>query len=161
MLEVEVRAKIDDLDSLRQTLATKQAKLVSEKHQIDHIYGAEKFLDDDHKIIEGGLSARIRCVDDKKTLEFKEICRTGSCLELACPLGSPEEGEKLLAKLDFEKAFTLDKTRQTYAYKDFTICLDSVADLGEFIEVEKVVSDQKDADTVSYTHLTLPTTPYV
>lgn len=142
-LEVEIRAKVDDFAEIKKALEKIRADFIKSETQIDRVFGASKFLDSDNMIIEGGLSARIREVDGKRTLEFKEILRKKGGMELSCEVSSIELAEKLLKKLDFEEAFTIKKIRESYSYKDFTICLDKVEQLGNFIEIEKITSEDE------------------
>ena len=142
-LEVEIRAKVDDFAEIKKALEKIRADFIKSEAQTDRVFGASKFLDSDNMIIEGGLSARIREVDSKRTLEFKEILREKGGMELSCEVSSIELAEKLLKKLDFEEAFTIKKLRESYSYKDFTICLDKVEQLGNFIEIEKITSEDE------------------
>jgi len=48
----------------------------------------------------------------------------------------PEEAAALLERLGFRKAFTIRKSRRTYALGGLTICCDTVEGLGEYVEVE-------------------------
>jgi len=138
-IEIEVRSKIDDFSKIKDALNKIGAVFIDSEKQIDKIFGASKFLDSEHKIIEGGIVARIREIKDKRTLELKEILREKGGIELSCPVSSIKIAEKMLKKLDFEEAFTVSKLRESYSYKDFTICLDNVEQLGNFIEVEKII----------------------
>ncbi len=142
-IEVEVRAKVNNFNEIKKALEKIGANFVNSKKQIDKIFGSAKFLDSEHKIIEGGLSARIREVDGKRTLEFKEIVREKGGIELNCEVSTIEIAEKMLKKLDFEEAFTIEKTRETYSYKDFEIALDNVEQLGSFIEIEKSINSEE------------------
>lgn len=145
-IEVEIRAKVNDFNEIKKVLGKVEADFKKSEKQMDKIFGADKFLDSEHKIIEGGIVARIREVDGKRTLEFKEILREKGGIELSCEVPSIEIAEKILKKLDFEEAFTIKKTRETYSYKDFIICLDKVDQLGDFIEVEKEITSEEKID---------------
>ncbi len=147
-IEVEIRAKVDDFEEIKMSLEKIGANFVKTENQTDKIFGADKFLDAEHKIIEGGISARIREIDGKSKLEFKEILREKGGIELSCSIPNIETGEKILSKLDFEEAFTIKKTREIYSCRDFTICLDKVEQLGNFIEIEReITSEDKVGET--------------
>lgn len=141
-IEVEIRAKIDGFEEIKEALNKIGAYFVESINQTDRIFGASKFLDSNGMIIEGGLSARIREVNDKRTLEFKEILREKGGIELNSEVASVEMAEKMLKKLDFKEAFTIKKTREDYLYEGLTISLDNVEQLGSFIEIEKIVSSE-------------------
>lgn len=138
-IEVEIKVKIDDFTRIKNVLKGVGADFVKTEKQMDKIFGASKFLDSENMMIEGGIVARIREIDGKKTLEFKEILRQKGGLELSCEISSIELAQRLLGKLDFKEAFAIKKTRELYSYKDFTICLDAVEELGDFMEIEKMV----------------------
>jgi len=142
VIEVEIRSRIKNIDFLRESLKKTGASFIENKKQIDKVFGSPIFLDENTKVIEGGLSARIRQVDDKIQLEFKEIVREGGGLEVEAGLDRMEDGISFLNKLNFTEAFTISKTREIYSYKDFLISVDRVDGLGDFIEVEKMVQNQ-------------------
>lgn len=144
MIEVEIRAKVNDLEPIKKALQELNAELVLQEHQIDSIFGREKDLDGEHKIIEGHFSARVRQKGDKKLVEFKEINRTGVGMEFSSPVSSIETGFNFLKKLDYEEAFTVEKKRELYKYKSFEICLDDVSKLGLFAEIEYSSKDGSD-----------------
>ena len=144
MIEVEVRARVDSFRGLRQALGEK-ARFMGSTHQEDKIFGHPKFLDSEHKIVEGGVVARIRESGDRKVLEFKEIIRGGGALELKHEITDPAKIKEFLGKLGFEEGFSISKVRETYLYRDLLVCLDTVEGLGQFIEVEKVVAGEQQA----------------
>lgn len=144
MIEVEIRAKVQNLELSKERLKKLNAEFLETEKQVDHIFGRAKDLDKEHKIIEGCFSARIRERGDKRNVEFKEIKRTGAGMEFSSPLASLESGFNFLKKLDFEEAFTISKIREIYKYQDFEICLDNVEQLGFFIEIEHSSKDDGD-----------------
>ncbi len=140
MIEVEVRARVDNLDDVRTVLDNMGAKLVKSLSQVDKVFELEKFLDSEHKIIEGGIVARIRQDGGKTKVQFKEISRIdGAGIELSSEVGDISLAVEFLEKLDFKECFTVCKKRNTYSYDGFVICLDDVESLGTFIEIEKMV----------------------
>lgn len=143
MIEVEIKAKVKSFQKIKAILTRKGAKLIESVKQLDIIFGHPKFLDSENKVIEGGLIARIRQENNQKVLEFKEISRKKGGIELKFEIGDIKTIEDFLNKLDFKEAFTVEKIRETYSYKEFTICLDTVKGLGKFIEIEKIVRSPK------------------
>jgi adenylate cyclase class 2 len=141
MIEVEIRANIKDIDSVRKRVLELGANHINTENQIDKIFGRAEDLDEEHKIIEGHFSARIRQKGDKKFVQFKEIKRDGIGLELSLPIDSIQDGVKFLEKLDYTEAFTVSKTRELYKLDNSEICLDKVAELGNFIEIESGSDD--------------------
>lgn len=146
MIEVEIRSKVEDVNEIKKRLGEIGAQFKGSKRQIDRIFGNKKFLDENTMIIEGGISARIRTVDDSHKLEFKEISRIGGGFEVVSQLSNPEIGIELLEKLDFTEAFTIAKQRETYSYEDFEVAVDNVEKLGCFIEIEKMIDYEADKE---------------
>jgi len=146
MIEVEIRARINDINSIKTRLSELGAEFVKSKKQVDRVFGHSHFLDENKFVIEGGLSSRIRQVDDKVSLDFKEICRKSGGIEVRSQLNSVETGLKFLEKLGFEEAFTVAKSREEYSYNDLILCLDKVALLGNFIEIEKTVNSSAEQE---------------
>ncbi len=146
MIEVEIRAKIKDVGSIKESLNKMGIQFIKNVKQIDRIFGHPKFLDKENKIIKGGLVVRIREINDSCNLEFKEIVRQGGGFEIKAKLDNVDFGIELLEKLDFNEAFVISKTRDAYKYNDFEIAIDQVEQLGDFIEIEKVVSSREKID---------------
>ena len=146
MIEVEIRAKIENNDSLKESLNSIGIQFIKTIKQEDRIFGHPKFLDENTKIIEGGLSARIRGVNNIFKLEFKEIVRQGGGIEISGDLDDAKEGIELLNKLGFEEAFAISKVRDIYKYNNFEIVLDHVEQLGNFIEIEKMVDSKEEIE---------------
>lgn len=140
MIEIEIRAKITDLNKIKKQLQEMGAKFNGSKKQIDRIFGHKQFLDENKMIIEGGLSARIRTIDSNSALEFKEISREKGGMEITANLSNANIGIEFLEKLGFEEAFTITKDREFYSLNDLEIALDNVEKLGQFIEVEKMIN---------------------
>lgn len=149
MIEVEIRAKINNKSEVQDKLKEIGAILEKSVHQVDRIFGHEMFLDENKMIIEGGLSARIRQVGQNAWLEFKEISRNkGAGIEIKANLDNMEEGLRFFEKLGFKEAFSINKQREVYSLNGFEICLDDVEQLGSFIEIEKAVLNQDETALV-------------
>lgn len=146
MIEIEIKARIKSLSSTKSKILSLGAELISKDKQVDKIFGRQKDLDDDSKVIEGRFSARLRQKDDKILVEFKEINRSGVGMEFSSPVVSLNRGISFLQKLDYKEAFTVSKTRELFNLDGFEIALDEVDKLGLFIEIEQQVKDGKDRD---------------
>ncbi len=147
MIEVEIRAKVDNFAEIKKKLKELKASLSKSVHQIDKIFGHPMFLDSKNMIVEGGIVPRIRSVNGKCSLQFKEICRTSGGIELKSEISNIDIGVTFLNKLGFKEAFTIDKHRESYKYKGFNIDLDNVDKLGCFIEIEKMVGSPAEKES--------------
>ncbi len=56
----------------------------------------------------------------------------------------PENTASLLESLDFRPVRTVIKDRIIYSYEDYTITLDKVYDVGNFVEIEKGLAEGED-----------------
>jgi adenylate cyclase, class 2 len=146
MIEVEIRAKLINIDKTKERVKEIGASLIRQEIQEDIIFGHENFLDSKKMMIEGGIIARIRKIDNETSLEFKEIIRKGCGLDVSCKINKKENGKHLLNKLGFNEAFCVSKTREIFSYKDFLICFDEVDGLGDFIEIEKTVENASEKE---------------
>jgi adenylate cyclase class 2 len=144
MIEVEVRARVNSFRGIRENL-NERARFMGSAHQTDAIFGHPNFLDSENKVIEGGIIARIREEGNSKTLEFKEVKRYKGALELKHEIHDAAAIRDFLSKLGFQEGFSIKKVRETYLYRDFLVCLDTVEDLGQFIEVERIVGSEQEA----------------
>ena len=156
MIEVEIRAKINNKVDAQNKLKEIGAVLEKSVHQEDRVFGHEMFLDENKMIIEGGLSARIRQVGQDTWLEFKEISRNrGAGIEIKANLDNIEEGLRFFEKLGFKQAFFVNKQREVYSLNGFEVCLDDVEQLGSFIDVEKAVASQDETERAKQECLSL------
>lgn len=143
MIEIEIKAKVPNLELIKNKLEELKAKFIKTEKQSDRIFGRDKDLDKNHYTIDGRFSARIREKGEERLVEFKEINRIGACMEFSSPLSSLKSGLNFLNKLDYKEAFSVIKVRDYYKYQGFEICLDSVEKLGSFIEIEHPCKDDK------------------
>jgi len=148
MIEVEVKARVNNFDEIKSNLEKQGAKFLKKEFQRDIIFGNPKFADSENKIIEGGVLARIRQKDKYIKIELKEILRGKGGVELKFEIKDIEAAKKFLAKMDFTPAFEIAKNRESYDLNGFRICLDKVEKLGTFVEVEKVIGKEKDKKIV-------------
>lgn len=148
MIEVEIRARVKDFNYIKEKLKNENARFLKDEIQEDIIFGHDSFLDENKMVVEGGFIARIRTIDENISLEFKEIRRNSGGIEISSKLSNKEQGIILLNKLNFKEAFTVLKTRETYSYDDFIVCLDGVKDLGNFIEIEKNIQEKTEKEKV-------------
>ena len=137
MYEVEMKVRADH-DRARGRLSELDAVSVGTVRQVDTYY--------DHpnrEFAETDEALRIR----RETAEESEETRVtykGPLLEAESKTRTEletavEDGDILadiLEKLGFEPAATVEKTREQFRYDEYTVTLDTVSGLGEFLEVE-------------------------
>ena len=147
MYEVEVKVRADH-DAVRERLAGAGAERVEDVVQTDTYYDAphrdfaetdevlrlrrEAATDgDDGSGAETETATRVTykgplVEDESKTRE-----------EFETGVGDGETAHELLSRLGFAPAATVEKQRERYALDGYTVTLDVVDGLGEFVEVER------------------------
>lgn len=146
MREIEVKAKLVDGTGVVNKLKSLGCVFGDVKKQKDVVYvekmgDLETFLSNKHFL-------RIRECNNKFLFTFKMNAGNSlSKIEHETEVGSKEEIENIIKLLGFIPAVLTNKTRITTLYKQFEICIDSVQDLGDFIEVESI-TDEGDAGSI-------------
>ena len=153
MYEVEIKVPAA-LSTVRQRLREAGAERVDVRRQRDTYYDAphRDFAETDEAL-------RIRretSVDDGAEGEEADATVTykGPLLEAASKTRAEHEtgvddGEALaavLSGLGFEPAATVDKRREFWSYDGFTVTLDAVTGLDEYVEIERAVEEESEID---------------
>jgi adenylate cyclase class 2 len=138
MYEVEVKAHLRNKKEVIKRLKAFGCKFSEELHQIDHVYFPEGFTFPPP--IGTGI-LRVRKQNDKYffTLKISQSGRQDS-IEREMEIKDGEMMMEIMKLLKYQEAPTVDKKRTKTKYKDMVIELDEVKELGEFIEVEKIVT---------------------
>jgi adenylate cyclase class 2 len=148
MYEVEVKVEAD-LEAIRARLDELDAEHVDSVEQVDTYYDAphrnfaatdeafrvreERTADDAvTKITYKGPLVE----DDSKTRE-----------EFETQVGDSDTMRTIAESLGFDPAATVRKERERYAIEGFTVTLDTVDGVGEFVEVETDVETESDVET--------------
>ena len=132
--EVEVKARVEDIEGLVRKIEGIGGKLVREVVQED-LYFTHPCRD----LKEGDEALRLRREGKNYMLTFKgRRIGKGAKIreELEVRVGDFDETATLLKRLGFEKAFIIKKRRKEFVLNGVTIALDSVEGLGEFVEIE-------------------------
>ncbi|CCC82501.1 class IV adenylate cyclase [Thermoproteus tenax] len=135
MLEVEAKFRAD-LSEVRGRLLKLGAVLLEKKTEIDVYYQhpCRDFAETDEAL-------RVRYVDGAAEVTYKGP-RLAASAKTRLELSASAEGEvdSILTALGFNKVASIKKTREYYSYRSFTISLDRVEGLGDFVEIEAVAS---------------------
>ncbi|MFA5358527.1 MAG: class IV adenylate cyclase [Patescibacteria group bacterium] len=139
-IEVEIKISTPNLNATREIVRQK-GSLVRAIRQIDEYYIPiqRDFFAQKPFPVEW---LRIRHNPDKTIFEYDRSInkRKNGAQEYAeeyeTEISNPDEFKKILGFLDFKHVITVDKQREYWLCGDLEIALDSVKDLGDFIEVE-------------------------
>ena len=127
-----MKAKIDRYSQGRIDQIIKSAEFLQEKYEED-IYFSSPIRD----FKETDEALRVRYSGENTILTYKgpkldKISKSREEFE-AFVSGDIEE---ILQKLGYRMVLNVRKKRRVYAYREFTVSIDDVEDLGEYIEVE-------------------------
>jgi adenylate cyclase class 2 len=142
-VEVEVKARVDELAPVRERLTSMGFELAGKQTQTDTYYQhpARDFAETDEAL-------RIRRTVDQARLTYKGPkldAVTKSRREIDTQLTDVSAMASVLEALGFEAAGTVRKDRTVFARDPLTVTLDEVEGLGTFVEVEQVARTDIDA----------------
>jgi adenylate cyclase class 2 len=146
MLEIELKVKVESLDPVRNNLKLYGAGFGELVHEHDIYYNAPHR---DFGITDEAL--RVRYTDRRAVVTYKGAKRKDLMLKAREEINTAVESgpafETLLHRLGFTKTAEVDKTREYYHLGTVSIALDTVRDLGTFVEIE-VIAEEGSKNTV-------------
>jgi adenylate cyclase class 2 len=138
MYEVEVKAHLRNRKEVIKKLEDFGCKFSEELHQVDSI-----FIPEGKPFPEplGTPALRIRRENDKILFTLK-ITQTGrqDCIERELEIKDGDKMIEIVKLLKFYEIPSVDKKRIKTHVKDIEVAIDTVKDLGEFIEAERIVT---------------------
>ncbi|WP_338742132.1 class IV adenylate cyclase [Haloplanus salilacus] len=137
MYEVELKVRAGH-EAVRQRLSSLGAEDAGTVRQIDTYYDAphRDFAETDEALRirreegEDGSTTRVTYKGPLVEAESK------SRREIETGVDDADDLDSILDALGFSPAAVVEKERERYVLDDYTVTLDSIADLGEFVEVE-------------------------
>lgn len=143
MKEVEVKARISDC-----------AKIIAQLEALDCVF-SEPLVQKDiiflpkgrdfSNIVSGDSVLRIRNSNDKLIMTLKrQLSNELDNLEHEIVIDDAKQGAEIIQNMGYRRALQVEKTRRKTKYEGMTICIDSVEGLGDFIEVEKLTTDDSE-----------------
>ena len=157
MIEVESKFKVlGDItqSDLLAVLKDQFIAPISSKHQIDTVFLLPEQVD--APIVPGSKIMRVRDVLNPETGELQQSLMTLK-VEGQAKLVSDEyefavddgnAARQMLTALGWQEVVTVDKVRLESKTEDYTICIDEVAGLGLFIELEVLAEDDANANNI-------------
>ena len=146
MYEVEVKVQADHR-TVRPSLEDQGAEPVGRVQQVDTYYDAPHR---DFAATDEALRLRRETNDDGTTtcVTYKGPlvdARSKTRHEAETTVADDDAMAAILDGLGFKPAATVEKEREYYRLFSYTVTLDDVADLGEFVEVEREAEDVDEA----------------
>ena len=150
-MEIEIRAKIDNLKNIEQSIINLGAKLIKEKTQVDEYFGEINL----YQKIGYSFLMRVRDEGDKKFITYKgaQSKKDGVWEEYEFQIDDAKKSIEMFKAMGLEEVIAVKKYRKEYMLDGFTICLDTIDDLGNFIEIESL--DDKNINKSSLKSLML------
>lgn len=140
MYELEMKAKIDRYTRGRIEQMVKKAEFLEERIEEDDYFSSpiKNFEETDEAL-------RIRKSGENTILTYKgpKIDAISKSREEIEVLVSGDI-DPLLQRLGFNKFIRIKKKRKLYRYKEFTVTIDDVEGLGEYIEIELKSENKED-----------------
>ena len=167
MFEVEIKVPAD-VDAVRDRLRAAGGERVDARRQCDDYYDAphRDFAETDEALrvrretpLPDGIGSgdgTIESGDSPESAETTKITYKGPLLDEGSKTRAEHETEVvdseaaagILSGLGFEPAATVVKRREFWTYDGFTVTLDVVDGLGEFVEIERAVADESAIESV-------------
>jgi adenylate cyclase class 2 len=157
MIEIEAKFKLAD-GVVRSTVLEKIQKHLTEplaeKHQIDTVFLLPEQVD--KSIVTGSQIMRVRDVLDPKTGELTKSLMTLK-VHSANTLASQEYefavsdgtvARRMLEVMGWQNVVTVDKLRAESKIANYGVCIDEVAKLGLFIELEVLAEGDAQVDVI-------------
>jgi adenylate cyclase class 2 len=137
MYEVEVKVRADH-DAVRDTLAARGAE------RLDRVEQADTYFDAPHRDFAATDEAlRVRRVTVDGVPESRITYKgplvddaSKSRIEVETAVGDGDDATTIFERLGFTPVATVEKTRERFRLDEYTVVLDDVTGLGEFLEIE-------------------------
>jgi adenylate cyclase class 2 len=142
--EIEIQVKIENSKNLLVFLKNK-AKFISKKHQVDEYFTPAHRNFISVRPVKEWL--RLRNSSGKFLITYKnwhhdKDGKSHHCDEYETEIKKLNQLKKILTTLNFKSLVVVDKTRKTWVYNDYQISLDSIKNLGDFVEIEYIGKDK-------------------
>ena len=140
MLEIEIKVRVSHMDEIKDRILTIGGQHSETVIEEDRYYNAPHR---DFAVTDEAL--RVRNAGGKIILTYKGPKNTvmGSKIreEYNIHLDNAETCDSILKNLGFRTVAHVRKLREYYTYQDFSIALDKVDHLGEFVEIELITEN--------------------
>ena len=160
MIEVEVKLRIDDIDSIENKileLGFKKSTKVSESDQYYNGVDRDFRKTDEALRIRRSIGLEGNCIvadcekcDDPDENQVCTLTYKGQKLdtvsmarqEIEIEIDNYEGMKQILMALGYKPVPVLNKIRQYYFSEELCICLDDVEGLGYYMEIEKIIDSE-------------------
>lgn len=139
MREVELKFKVNSLDTIINRLKKEGCIISSIEEQYDTIYVKDLNRTESN---EGSVWLRVRKTNETIELNYKkQSAKKFDSQEIEFQVDSYEKANNFLKAIGFQEWVQVHKKRRYTNYQGYNICLDEVDKLGFFIEIELLVDE--------------------
>lgn len=152
MREIEIKARIKDKNTLFDVFQKQSVTLSDPIKQRDQVFGMPGVDGGDDANHAAWLRIRTEEKDGKTTHIFtlkKSVTNQLDSIEHETDIADSTELAKIIGHLGFTPYSDLTKTRQKGRQGDIEICIDTIDELGDFIEAEKLTDESADYEVVT------------
>jgi len=146
--EIEIKVQTSNAQPLLDFLEQNGQKIGTE-HQIDEYFSPAHRNFVEKKPVKEWLRLRNSdgvCSINYKNWIYNEDGKSNHCDEYESTVGDFENMQKIFKALDIKSLVTVDKLRTIWKYENYEISIDTVVQLGDFIEIE-YKSEEENMDT--------------
>jgi adenylate cyclase class 2 len=147
MREVEVKYRVADLETLLVALKARGIELSEPVYQDDQAYAPVGWNFGDNKL--GVSFLRLRTVGGRHYFALKQPAGNAQdCLEYETEVADREAMHGAILHMGYWPTVRVAKTRRVASLADCSLCVDDLEGVGVFVELERLVPDEADADMV-------------
>ncbi len=139
-IEIEIQVQVERVEPLIAFLKA-HATFRKETHQIDEYFSSKDEDKDFLKTRPVKEWLRVREANGTASMNYKDWQydaqgKSQYCTEYETKIEDASQVRNIFKALYFKSIAVVDKHRTIYSFKDYEISIDSVRDLGEFVEIE-------------------------
>ncbi len=147
MREIEVKYRVDDLEGVLAALKSRGIEVGDPVRQDDQAYAPVGWQFGDSKL--GVWFLRLRTVAGRHYFTLKQpVDNDQACLEYETKVVDRDAIHHSLLHLGYRPTVRIIKTRRTATIDGCSLCIDDLEGVGSFVEAERMVPDDADAQAV-------------
>jgi predicted adenylyl cyclase CyaB len=132
-MQKEIRATIDDPEAVAGNLIERAgARELDIEEQHDTYYGSIKLYEE----LDRSFLVRVRRGEGTSRINYKSQVEEGMWEEHKTIVNDPEEADRVFAGMGLDQVLTVQKVRRSFSHEGMHVHVDSVEELGHFIEVK-------------------------
>lgn len=147
MHEIEVKYRVDDLEGVLTALKSRGIEVSDPVHQDDQAYAPAGWKFGDSKL---GISfLRLRTVAGRHYFTLKQpVDNDQACLEHESEVSDRDAMHHIALHMGYRPTVRIVKVRRTASIDGCSLCIDDLEGVGGFVEAERMVPDDADAQAI-------------